>query len=90
MKTILLKIIIFIISIGWIIPIKISYTMFSSWAYNVAYQKNNEAMNSFPLHKASEEIGQFGFWWFSLVVIGWAAYFLFYKPYAEKSSSNAS
>ena len=67
--------------------------MFNSWIYNVTYPKNNnekEIINSFPMHGASEEIGMFGFWWFSLVFAGWVLYFMFYKPYINNRSNNAA
>lgn len=87
MNKIIIRTIIFVISTGWLVPVKLSFTLFSEWTYHAVYTNNHE-MNSFPYFTASQESGLFGFIWLSIVVIGWAIYLIFYLPTKRKDGEN--
>ena len=93
MKRILPNIILFLVSIGWLIPIFMAAISFDSWVlsdvFPLLYNKE-KPINSFPFFQTSEFMILLGFGWFAIVVIGWAAYIAFVlKPFNKSRSDSA-
>jgi len=91
MKKIFLNLLLFIATIGWLVPAGFSLAIFNDWVWNdvfpIIYSKKEE-INSFPFYQASESFAQLAFWWFGIVFIGWSTYLILYKPLrANKNGS---
>lgn len=82
MNKLFIKIIIFILSIGWLVPLWFSYLIFNDWLYYdlfpVLYD-NKKELNSFPFYITADAFFKVGFFWLGLVVFSWVGYFLFYS-----------
>jgi len=93
MKRIILYLLLFIYTTGWLVPLGLSFSFFNSWVNKIVIPKLNgtfQEMHSFPFYNASESTFAISFWWFSLSIISWSAYLLLYKPFKNSGGSNVS
>lgn len=87
MKKVIRNICLFLLTVGWLVPLGMSFSFFNSWLNKIVIPKINntvQEMHSFPSLQASESTFTVSFWWLCLAVTSWTAYFLLYKPFREK------
>ena len=79
------KIMLFIISTGWLVPLWGYFSVLHSWHTSEVIPKLNGVpqVNSFPQYQFSQQLLVFAGIWFSLVVVCFVGYFIF------KGSSNS-
>ena len=76
-----LKLVLFILSVGWLAPLWFSYVIFNDWLINDVFPvlyNEEKVLDSFPFYITADIFFKIGFAWLVLVVFSWAYYFIFY------------
>ncbi|TNG00506.1 MAG: hypothetical protein EP297_03650 [Gammaproteobacteria bacterium] len=84
-----LNAILFVLSIGWLIPMAISLFAYDSWIWKdilpIIYRRTESEMHILPYYMTSRLFMIIGFTWLSVVVTGWGIYFAFYLPFLKQN-----
>jgi hypothetical protein len=73
------KIILFIASVGWLVPLWVHYLALDSWYTSEVLPILNGApqLNSFPHYQFSQQLLLVAGIWLSAVIVCWAGYLIF-------------
>ena len=90
MKRIIGQFVLFVTSVGWLVPVGLALYFLNEWANNDLIPKlthSKTIVHSFPYYSAGVSAMRIAFIWVSLVVFSWAAYLLLIKPNRTKNES---
>ena len=81
LPTVVKKLTVLALSIGWLIPMWLGLSSIDSWVLNEIaphLHAGDEHLNSFPYHQFAQQSLLIAGVWFSFAIVGWASYFVFF------------